>query len=89
MKVSTEVVTFRFDFLLGILDLLWEREGVSPLSDVERHVIIRNLLDFIFSMLPIFTRRWKNSNLLTGNFPSVRLPTQCMTQTYSNYFFFS
>jgi hypothetical protein len=39
MKVSTGVVTFGLDFLLGIRELLWGREDVSsPLSDVERHI---------------------------------------------------
>jgi hypothetical protein len=32
---------------------------LSSVNDVARSVIIRNLIDFIFNVLPVFIRRWE------------------------------
>jgi hypothetical protein len=45
------------DRISTILHLLWER-GCVIFNDVDRYIIIRKLLDYIFNMLPVFIRRW-------------------------------
>jgi hypothetical protein len=56
---------------------LWERECVI-VSDVEYYVIIRKLLHY-FQHSSVIHKAMGNSDILTRDFRSVRLPTQDVT----------
>jgi hypothetical protein len=57
----------------------WNGSASLSVSDADPYVIIRNLLDSNFIILPNIHTRVGNSNVLTDKFCFVRLPAQGMT----------
>jgi hypothetical protein len=58
-------------------------EGASSsVNDLYRYIIIRRLLHYILNILPVFTPM-VNSDVLTKEFLSVRLPVQFMIFPHS------
>jgi hypothetical protein len=56
-----------------------DKSASSSVSDVDRYVIIIHLLDFIFNIFSGIHSHVGNSDTLTQDFSSVRLPIQGMT----------